>query len=106
MTPRRSVDLFLAALLWRGNLCAFLARFREADGDRLLAILDGIAALAALQLAALVLAHGAPDTLLGFLAVLSGHHCLLVKDPYRKSPSPTECQQGDYSNIVPTSARN
>src|SRR5262249_6272669 len=56
-----------------GHFGAFLARFREADGDGLLAALHGLAAFTALQLAAFELVHGSLDGLLRLFAVFPGH---------------------------------
>src|SRR5437762_12003167 len=64
----------LARPLLLRDLCARLARFRETDGDRLLAALHRLARAAALQLAALALVHRALDLLAGFLSVLGHAH--------------------------------
>src|SRR5438094_437532 len=64
----------LAGSLLLRDLRASLPRLRETDGDRLLAALHRLARAAALQLAALALAHRALDLLAGFLSVLGHSH--------------------------------
>src|SRR6185369_2852363 len=71
---RRAAPLFLArgrAALLR-HLAARAARFRKADGDRLLAARDLLAGAAATQRAVLALVHRALHLALGLLSV-SGH---------------------------------
>src|SRR5688572_18126877 len=59
-----------AAFLLPRHLRAFLARFGQADRDRLLAALHLLARASALQRAPFALVHRAFHFLLGFLAVL------------------------------------
>src|SRR5882672_7121345 len=63
------------------HLCAGIPCFRQADRDRLLAARHASARAAALQGAALALAHRALDLLPSFLAVFSHAH-----PPYRSVP--------------------
>src|SRR6185312_2574439 len=57
------------------HLGAFLARFRQADGDRLLLAPD-LAAAAALERAFLALPHRALDVLRRLLRIFASHACL------------------------------
>src|SRR5207244_9675384 len=82
---RLLLPLFRAGPLLLRHLGPFLARFRQADGDGLLAALHARSRLSTLQLAALEFVHGSLDRFLRSLAVLSRHGILLVLGPLRRS---------------------
>src|SRR6185503_2228268 len=73
ITPRRSPPALLASTLLSRDLRALLARFREPDGDGLLAALHlaALSTAAALQRSAFSSAHRALDTFARGLSILS-----------------------------------
>src|SRR6185312_2232285 len=75
---RPAISHRLARLLLR-HLLALLAGFRQADGDRLFAALDGLAASAALQRSALLFMHRALDILRGGFGIFACHCELLQR---------------------------